>query len=140
LIVSGQTIIDLLYDRRYEQAGWMLQVIAVALATIPIRLATQCFLALGLSNVYFQLHTIRLIALFVLLPLGYHVFGLNGALWGVVLSYFASLPLTAYYAHSEGLFDLKREMLTVPLVLAGVISGWALNAVVAFATHAIQRG
>ena len=39
LIVSGNTLIGLLYDRRYEQAGWMLDVLAVGLLSVPFNLA-----------------------------------------------------------------------------------------------------
>ena len=47
LMVSGQSIINLLYDRRYEQSGWILEILAAVLLTVPFRLATQTFLALG---------------------------------------------------------------------------------------------
>ena len=47
LMTSGVSLVHLLYDRRYEQAGWMLEILAVALLTVPFRLATQSFLALG---------------------------------------------------------------------------------------------
>ena len=47
LITSGQAIVRLLYDERYQQAGWILPILAVALLTIPTRIATECLLALG---------------------------------------------------------------------------------------------
>ena len=50
LMVSGQAIIELLYDQRYQQAGWILEILAVALLSLPFRLTTQCFLALGLGR------------------------------------------------------------------------------------------
>jgi O-antigen/teichoic acid export membrane protein len=128
LMVSGHVLIELLYDRRYEQAGWILEILAVALLTLPFRIATQCFLALGHSRVYFYLHTTRLIGLFVALPIGFHLWGLRGAVWGIVFSYFASLPQTLFYAASFGLFDLRKELLALALLFVGLISGEALNA------------
>jgi O-antigen/teichoic acid export membrane protein len=135
LMVSGQSIIGLLYDERYQQAGWILEILAVALLTLPFRVATQCFLAFGLSRVYFHLHTIRMIALFIALPLGFHLWGLQGATWGVVFSYFSSLPLTLFYAASLGLFDLRKELVALSVLIIGVISGAALNATITFITH-----
>src|SRR5262249_16987726 len=47
LMVSGQAVISVLYDSRYQQAGWILQILAVALLALPPRVAAQSFLALG---------------------------------------------------------------------------------------------
>jgi O-antigen/teichoic acid export membrane protein len=139
LMVSGQSIIGLMYDRRYQQAGWILEILAVALLTLPIRVATQCFLALGLARVYFYFHIIRMITLFIALPLGFHFWGLQGGVWGIVLSYFSSFPLIVYYAAPLGLFDLRRELLALSVLVVGVISGEGLNATITFITH-LQKG
>ena len=37
LMVSGEALIMLLYDLRYDQAGWMMEILAAALLTIPFR-------------------------------------------------------------------------------------------------------
>ena len=50
LMFSGQSLIGSLYDRRYEQAGWMLEIIAAALLITPFNLAIMCLLALGLPR------------------------------------------------------------------------------------------
>ena len=52
LVISGQSLIELLYDRRYEDAGWILQILAVALLAIPSRLAIQCLLIFGLPHIF----------------------------------------------------------------------------------------
>lgn len=136
LMVSGQEIIGLLYDRRYEQAGWILEILAVALLTLPFRVATQCFLALGLAKAYSYLHIIRMISLFVALPLGFHFWGLQGAIWGIVFSYFSSLPLIVYYAAPLGLFNLRKELFALSALIIGLIAGEVLNAAIAFITYA----
>ena len=58
LMVSGQTLIGLLYDPRYAQAGWMLEILAACLLTVPFRVATQCFLALGMARLLTQIISI----------------------------------------------------------------------------------
>ncbi len=135
LIASGQTVIDLLYDKRYHQAGWILQILAVALLTLPFRVATQCFLAFGLSRLYSHLHTIRLISLFVALPLGFHFANLAGAVWGVVFSYFSSLPLVMFYSARLGLFDPRKELIALSVLIVGLISGEAFNMAFALIRH-----
>lgn len=126
LMVSGAEMIGLLYDKRYEQAGWMLEILAVALVTMPFRVAALSLLALGRARVNAELIAIRLLALFILVPVGFHLLGTHGAVWGIALSYFAALPTTVFHAIKLGLFDLRKELLALPAVLAGVLIGQAL--------------
>src|SRR5262249_13558108 len=88
LMASGQTLINFLYDPRYHDAGWMLQILAAALATTPFRLSTQFYMVFGIPRIYSHVLTLRLVALFVFTPVGFLLFGVVGALWGIVLSYF----------------------------------------------------
>jgi O-antigen/teichoic acid export membrane protein len=127
LMISGEPLIAALYDARYAQAGWMLEVLALALVTIPFRVATQCFIVLGEPKVMSQICVIRLAALGLLTPVGFHFFGLAGALWAIVLSYFAWLPATIAFLIRHGLFDARRELPLLPAVLLGMVAGTALN-------------
>jgi len=127
LMFSGQSMIALLYDHRYWQAGWMLQIIAVALVTIPFRVAKECLLSLGLPRLYAQLIAIRVVSLFLVMPLGFHYFGLPGALWGFVASYFSSIPMSVYYNIKYGLFDLSKELMLLPAWLVGALVAMEVN-------------
>jgi O-antigen/teichoic acid export membrane protein len=127
LMISGEPLIALLYDARYSQAGWMLEVLALALVTIPFRVATQCFVVLGAPQMMSQICVIRLVALGVLTPAGFQLFGLAGALWAIVLSYFAWLPTTIAFVIRHGLFDARRELPLLPAALLGMALGTVLN-------------
>jgi O-antigen/teichoic acid export membrane protein len=131
LMVSGQALIELLYDRRYDQGGWMLQILAVALLTLPFRVATQCFMVLGIPRLLSLVGTIRLISLFLLTPIGFHLFGLPGALWGIVLSHFSWVPTTFIFKVKYKLFDLRKELLLLLFVLVGIAAGKILNSAIA---------
>ena len=85
LIVFGNTLVSLMYDRRYAQAGWMLEILAVALVGTPFNLAQlmSCWRGAcrGCSPTVIA---IRVIAVTVaLIPLGFHMFGIAGDLWGI---------------------------------------------------------
>ena len=80
LMISSPVLIGLLYDRRYADAGWMLQILALALLTVPFRLASQSFLLFGVPKIYSYIHAVRLVALYVSMPLGFYWFGLRGSL------------------------------------------------------------
>jgi O-antigen/teichoic acid export membrane protein len=127
LITSGQALINVLYDPRYHDGGWMLQILAVGLLTGPFRLATQCFVVFGAPRMYTYIHGLRLIGLLVFTPLGFHIFGLTGALWGIVFSLFLPLPLIVHQMYEYEFFELRRELLFMPFVALGMLAGKILS-------------
>lgn len=135
LMAAGQTLIDVLYDRRYQSAGQMIAILAPILVTVPFRMVTQSFLALGKPELQSHILLIRLIFLAVLTPLGFYSSGLTGALCGVVLSHFAYVPLIIFYNLRHELFDLRREFFLLPLFPLGLALGYAAPIVGNFAVH-----
>jgi O-antigen/teichoic acid export membrane protein len=127
LMVSGQTLIGMLYDPRYGAAGWMLEVLAVALLTVPLHLATQSFMALGRPRILSGIIALRLTVLVVVTPTGFHMFGIVGALWGITLSYFACWLAATFQRMKLGLFDAGREARVLPAVFLGMAAAWLLN-------------
>jgi O-antigen/teichoic acid export membrane protein len=130
LMISGQSVIDLLYDHRYAQAGWMLQVLAAALLTVPFQIAIQCFVALGRPHVLSKVLALRLVVLAVAMVGGYHFFEVSGALLGLVASHLLCLPMIIFHSVRYGLFDLRRELLFLPMVLVGMVVGWILTSII----------
>jgi len=127
LMISGHSLIELLYDHRYAQAGWMLQVLAAALLTAPFQIAIQCFVALGMPQVLSRVLALRLVVLAVAMVGGYHLFGVPGALWGLVASHLLCLPMIIFHCVRHGLFDLRRELLFLPMLVVGMAAGWILT-------------
>jgi O-antigen/teichoic acid export membrane protein len=127
LVAVAEPLVAVLYDPRYAEAGWMLQILAVALVTLPFRVATQCFVVLGEPAQMGAICAIRLVALCAAVPLGWHFFGLPGALWAIVLSYFSTLPTTLAFVVRHGLFDLRQELALLAAFLAGLGAGQALS-------------
>jgi len=127
LLVSGDSLISLLYDRRYGQAGWMLEVLAVALLGVPFNLSQNSLLARGLPRVFTNIIAIRVAVTFMLIPLGFLFFGLPGAVWAIVISQLSSAPATIYYQIKYELFDLSKEVLLMPMFFAGMVVGKGLN-------------
>jgi O-antigen/teichoic acid export membrane protein len=131
LMTFGESLIDHLYDARYGAAGWILQLLAAVLVTIPFRLATQSFLALGMPKLQSNVVILRLIVLFVATPVGFYLFGLKGAVLGIVLSHFSVIPMIAVYNIRFGLFDLRNELyLLIFLPLGGIAGKLASGALV----------
>jgi O-antigen/teichoic acid export membrane protein len=133
LMMSGQSLVGVLYDPRYADAGWMLEILAVALLTIPFHISLNCFTALGMPRLYTSIYAVRLIAIFVTMPLGFYLFDLTGAVCGLVASSFLWLPAIIVYSVRYRLFDLRRELLALPVVGLGIGVGIAIEKMIALA-------
>lgn len=130
LIISGHTIIQLLYDSRYTQAGWMLEILAFSLMTIPSRLATQGFVAIGEPKLLSTIISIQLTIMCLAMPIGFALSGLEGAIWGFVLSNFSTLPTTIFWQIKYKLFNFRKELIALPSVILGLFFGMALNLII----------
>jgi len=122
----GPTIVLVLYDTRYADAGWMLRVLAIGLALLPYRIAALCLMALGHPKVLTFLTGLRLIALFVLCPVTHSYFGLQGVLWTFALSAVAGLPVLWRYQWTSGIFDARRELIVWPFLGLGLFLGFGV--------------
>lgn len=130
LMISGEVLIDLLYDQRYSDAGWILKILAVALLAIPFRTTTQCFVALELPQLLLHVGGARLTALYLFTPICFYFFGLPGAIWCISLSNFSWLPIAFYFTARRGLLDLSKELALLAIVPLGAVIGLLFNAAV----------
>ncbi len=127
LVVLGDLIVKTLYDSRYGPVGWMLSILALTLVSSRLDMFDQCLLALGRPNLLSGLTTVRLVALYSLVPLGYLIFGPKGAIWAVACSSFVSAFAVLSLQGKLGLLDIKREFLALPLFAAGLLIGWLVR-------------
>jgi O-antigen/teichoic acid export membrane protein len=132
LFASGHWLIDFFYDERYRYAGHMLTILSVGLFEARYGLAGQVYLALGKPKYLVVVIACRVVALFVAMPLAFAAYGLNGALWVAGTSVMATLPATFFYKIQYKFFDLRRELMVLPVLLAGYGLGelinWAIHA------------
>ena len=105
----------------------MLQVLAAALLTVPFQIAIQCFVALGMPHILSKVLALRLVVLAVAMVGGYHFFDVSGALLGFVASHLLCLPMIIFHCVRHGLFDLRRELLFLPMLGVGMAVGWILT-------------
>ena len=72
----------------------------------------------------------RLITLYLTMPIGFYLFGLPGGIFGMVLAYFTTIPMIVKHAVRHDIFDLRKELLVLPAVPAGLIAGTFVNYVI----------
>jgi len=127
LFASGDLIIKFLYDDRYLPACHMLQILSVGLFVTRFALDKDLFMAIGKPKLMVPTYVINIFVLFVLVPLAFTQFGLNGALWVIGAGGFIALPLIFYLKIKYKILDLSRELVFVPLIFLGYGLGWVVH-------------
>jgi O-antigen/teichoic acid export membrane protein len=125
LIVSGGKIVELLYDQRYLDAGWMLQILALALITYPMQMIGTGLLAAGEMSKFALISIINAVSLVILISIGYWIGGLPGAIFGVALYRLPANMVVMTFAHNRDWINLSAELRYAPLVGVGMITGLA---------------
>ncbi|POA33853.1 MULTISPECIES: oligosaccharide flippase family protein [unclassified Pseudomonas] len=123
LLTASPLIIGWLYDARYAGAGSIMAILSLSLFTLRFTLAHQIWLALGLTKYLAMDNIIRVISLFILLPLLLAIGGVTYAIWGVALHTYLTLFLIYKVSRQLGLFDLRRELAVLPALALGALFG-----------------
>lgn len=124
LYALGPAIIHLLYDKRYSEAGWMLSALAVTLLATPIELFDQSLLAIGKPKLLSLLNGIRTVLLYSAVPIGYHMAGAQGAIYGVAASALIGIVASWIVQRQVELFSVVRELQAGLLFPCGAAIGW----------------
>lgn len=128
LLMAGHWLVWLLYDARYQDAGWMLQYLGLGLLAIRHQVVEQLMFAHSQPAWVSANNALRAVALIVLIPLGLKLGGEQGAVLGVVLSQFASWPLSLCFKYKQGLLTWATECWWLPALLGGLAGGALLDA------------
>jgi O-antigen/teichoic acid export membrane protein len=131
LYMTGPGIVQILYDDRYSEAGFMLSILALGLIGARYVVAEQGYLALEQAQYHVAASSSRALCLCVGVPLAFHAFGINGALAAIVATQFAAWPVAIYFENRNGLFGWKRALLGLPPLAIGAGLGW-------IGTHALK--
>jgi O-antigen/teichoic acid export membrane protein len=123
LFALGPSVVGLLYDARYQEAGTMLQILSLGMVASRYSVAQQAYLALDEPRYQVVLNIARAVALYLLVPLAFHQFGMVGALYAIALREVAVLPLIFWFNSRHGLNSFRLEILW----LAFWPMGWGLG-------------
>lgn len=135
LMVLGPWVIGFLFDDRYAEAGWMLQVLSIRTAFMCIVAPCEtCLTSLGHTRYGFNQNMMRATFMLIGVPIGFYTWGVQGVVWVVALS--GVPPLLALWPKFRelGLLRLDRELLA--WVFFGV--GAALGLLVSLALPEAQ--
>ena len=127
LFASGNSIVALLYDPRYAEAGPMLQLLSFYLLFSRYGIVQDVYIALGKANYLTAINITKLISLFVVVPLLYYFYGQTGAIIGAGLYLISIVPLIFWLNRSYSLNNFRFEILILGLWPIGWGAGLLAN-------------
>jgi O-antigen/teichoic acid export membrane protein len=127
LAATGKFVIGLLYDQRYGDAGWMLQILGLSLVWVRYFASQQLYVALGEPKYVAYLNAARFVAVFVALFAGFRLGGVEGAIWAFALHQIVNASMTYWFNASLKMNDLARELAVLIALPAGYGLGVCFN-------------
>lgn len=132
LFCFGDLIIITLYDPRYEQAAWMIPLLAIGLWPLLLCTTIDRFLmAIGKPNYLALGNLLKFIYMTLAIPLGFKFMGIVGALIAIALNDLPYYVLVHYGLWREKLSflvqDFQATMLLTIAIALGVTLRWIAN-------------
>lgn len=121
VILLGDFVIDLVYDDRYQAAGWMLQTMACGFLTGLLDRSYNGILhAKGMSFESTVLQFFQVLIKFACMVVGYYFMGLPGLIIGVAFNAWLSYPIVAIVMGKAGVWQPRLD--AIALVMAAVVT------------------
>jgi O-antigen/teichoic acid export membrane protein len=121
-ICTGDLFVLHVYDNRYAGASWMVAVLALGLwHTLLYSTVSPAIMALAKSYYNAFAYAVYCVSIFVLLPLGFHYFGIVGATIGVAASDFPVYIIYLFSARRERI-HVWRQDLWVTCAFGGILA------------------
>ena len=138
LFAAGPTIVGLMYDPRYAAAGHMLSVLSLGLMVSRYSLAQQVYLALNRPQYQVTLNFVRFVSIYALVPIGYRLWGLEGALYAIALRELPVVPLIFWFNARHRLNNLRLELASLLFWPLGYAIGEMAQRAVHLVLHAVR--
>jgi O-antigen/teichoic acid export membrane protein len=129
---AGSTIIGILYDPRYIDAGYMLQILALGLVMFPPSLILSAFPLSGNPEVSAIVSAVQATSLFTFMLIGFGFAGVSGTIYGIALHRIVPTAVTLVFSYRRGWLDLWKEFRIVPVFGLGWLFGNCLTLVAGY--------
>jgi O-antigen/teichoic acid export membrane protein len=129
LAVLGDEVVDLLYDDRYADAGWILQALCVRVAMACVSGPCEtCLFAQGHTRYALYGNLGMTLWVWVGIPLGWWLAGLTGLVWATALSGIPVLLTVWAPLRRLGMLRVEREAIAFAAFAAGMGLGTLVEA------------
>ena len=123
MATCGHLIIEFLYDDRYSNAGWMLEILSLSFVFLGTTMAGVVLMALGNSKSIMVMTAASTLFLFVSLPVAFHFWGLYGAVVAIALKSLIEIPIIFYMMKQYDLLSWFDEFKMWPILLITYTAG-----------------
>jgi O-antigen/teichoic acid export membrane protein len=126
VVAGGPTIMELLYDPRYSEGGWMLQVLTAGLwFGVGLESSNKvALIALGQTRWTAISGASKVAGMAALLPLGWHFGGFPGAMLGLAVSDVVRYLVSTVGVLRFGLDGRVQDLKVTLLVAASAFAAW----------------
>jgi O-antigen/teichoic acid export membrane protein len=125
---TGGWIVRTLWDPRYANAAWIVQILSIRVAVnLMVGPSESCLFALGHTRVLFGRSVARLAANVIAIPLGWYLGGVEGVIWGTALAEIPTILAVWPKSHSLRIFRLGRELIAVAIFVAAFLLGRVIS-------------
>jgi O-antigen/teichoic acid export membrane protein len=127
LMVLGPLVVQILYDERYADAGWMLQILSIRVALqCTFGLAGVCLLTLNRPHYHVHANAGRFLAVWGGIPIGNALGGVEGVVWATALSEIPAVAVFTFGLWRAGVLRVWRELIAPVGVLIGAGAAYGL--------------
>lgn len=130
LYVLGPDIIQILYDARYHDAGRFLQILSFGLIFHRLIICNSAYIAMGHSRHHAVVMMVKVASSLMLTILGYYLFGIEGALWGIALHGIVTVPFNFYFNWKNDIAFWHLEVAVFAAWPVGYVMGLLLTRVI----------
>ena len=127
LFMIGSSVLEWLYDDRYQYAGHIIEVLSLSLIFNRYNLFSKVMSALGRPELNVGINVIGIVSLYAGLPLVFNVYGFEGALWYIAGYKVFTLPLIFHLKNKFHLCDYKQELKGFLFLALGILIGALCN-------------
>ena len=127
-ICLGDIFIRHVYDKRYHEASWMIAILAFGLwHTLLYSTITPAIMSLQKAHYNALANFFYFLTLCSLLPVGFHFYGMIGAVAAVAISDLPMYFVNVYASYRQGLGMLRQDGLMTLTFLATLAVGLAIR-------------
>lgn len=119
MILMGSILIDYLYDERYADAVWMIQILPLGMLIAVLSLTYQnVILAKGKSGILTFVNVIQLLIQVTAILIGHHLYGVAGIIVGYTLVGWLMYPVNAAIASKNAVWQPEIDF---PVIILAII-------------------
>ncbi|WP_417585050.1 oligosaccharide flippase family protein [Nitrincola sp.] len=119
----GSVFVTVLYDERYSDAGWMLEILSISLIFVGFRVNQQAIMALGKSFIFAFINAVGALYVILAIPAAYYFLSIEWVIFSIAIKAISSIPLLLYFQYKYNMLNLIKEIRMLPMFFISYFLG-----------------